>query len=140
MSPSSKQDDVMMEIARNAAKLFWERGVVRTRGEDIAAASGLSKRTVWRHFRSKDACVESYSLQDVLSRPGGSDAIDRDLADLRSRLRRLAQSHLRYRRGTAMTAPASHDAASAPAASAPDYRPRAWRAPSNFPRIPHAQH
>lgn len=58
MSPSSKRDDVKMEIARKAAILFWERGVARTRGEDIAAASGLSKRTVWRHFRSKEACVE----------------------------------------------------------------------------------
>lgn len=43
-----------------------------TSGDAIAAASGLSKRTVWRYFRSKEACVEplflvtGYRFVDVL--------------------------------------------------------------------------
>jgi len=35
-----------------------ERGVASTSGDDIAAAAGLSKRTVWRYFRNKESCVE----------------------------------------------------------------------------------
>lgn len=29
-----------------------------TSGDDIAAAAGLSTRTIWRYFRSKESCVE----------------------------------------------------------------------------------
>jgi len=38
--------------------LFWERGVAATSGDDIAAAAGLSTRTIWRYFRTKESCVE----------------------------------------------------------------------------------
>ncbi|CAN7378854.1 helix-turn-helix transcriptional regulator [Agrobacterium genomosp. 3 str. CIP 111-78] len=47
-----------IEVARHAADLFWKYGVEKTSGDAIAAASGLSKRTVWRYFRSKEACIE----------------------------------------------------------------------------------
>lgn len=47
-----------LRVSRHAAALFWERGVSATSGDDIAAAAGLSTRTVWRYFRSKEACVE----------------------------------------------------------------------------------
>lgn len=29
-----------------------------TSGDDIATAAGLSTRTIWRHFRTKESCVE----------------------------------------------------------------------------------
>jgi AcrR family transcriptional regulator len=38
--------------------MFWERGVPGTSGDDIAAAAGLSTRTIWRYFRTKESCVE----------------------------------------------------------------------------------
>ncbi|MFB9948374.1 TetR/AcrR family transcriptional regulator [Rhizobium puerariae] len=51
------QDDARLAVSRQAAKLFLERGVGGTSGDDIAEASGLSKRTVWRYFRTKESCV-----------------------------------------------------------------------------------
>ncbi|MGU3651809.1 TetR/AcrR family transcriptional regulator [Mycolicibacterium sp. A43C] len=45
-------------MSRHAAALFWKRGVSGTSGDDIAAAANLSTRTIWRYFRSKEACVE----------------------------------------------------------------------------------
>ena len=45
-------------MSRHACALFWERGVSATSGDDIAAAAGLSTRTIWRYFRSKESCVE----------------------------------------------------------------------------------
>jgi AcrR family transcriptional regulator len=46
--------------------LFIKHGVDGTTGDDIAAASGLSKRTVWRYFRSKEACIEPLFLATEL--------------------------------------------------------------------------
>lgn len=45
-------------MSRHACALFWERGVAATSGDDIAAAAGLSTRTIWRYFRTKESCVE----------------------------------------------------------------------------------
>lgn len=55
---SLERNEARLAVARNAARLFIERGVANTSGDDIAAASGLSKRTVWRYFRTKESCVE----------------------------------------------------------------------------------
>lgn len=54
----SKHEEARLAVSRHAAELFWKHGVDGTSGDAIAAASGLSKRTVWRYFRSKEACVE----------------------------------------------------------------------------------
>lgn len=46
-----------MEIADEAVRLFAEHGVAATTAEDIASAAGVSTRTLWRYFRSKEECV-----------------------------------------------------------------------------------
>ena len=53
-----KQAEARLTVSRHACDLFWERGVSSTSGDDIAAAAGLSTRTIWRYFRSKESCVE----------------------------------------------------------------------------------
>lgn len=55
---SEKQAQARLEVSRIACALFWERGITATSGDDIAAAAGLSTRTIWRYFRSKESCVE----------------------------------------------------------------------------------
>jgi AcrR family transcriptional regulator len=47
-----------LEISREAIRLFREQGVTRTSGEQIAESVGLSARTLWRYFRTKESCVE----------------------------------------------------------------------------------
>ncbi|MFE3601304.1 TetR/AcrR family transcriptional regulator [Streptomyces sp. NPDC059096] len=47
-----------LEISREASRLFWKQGVAATSGDEIAEAVGLSTRTIWRHFRSKESCAE----------------------------------------------------------------------------------
>ncbi|MEQ9314656.1 MAG: helix-turn-helix domain-containing protein, partial [Henriciella sp.] len=58
MQELSKREAVALDISRKAAHLFLERGVAETSGDDIAAACGLSTRTIWRHFRTKESSVE----------------------------------------------------------------------------------
>jgi AcrR family transcriptional regulator len=52
------QAEARLDVSRHACTLFWEKGVAATSGDDIAAAAGLSTRTIWRYFRSKESCVE----------------------------------------------------------------------------------
>lgn len=58
MRMSSKREIARLSVSRQAAKLFLINGVSETSGHEIAEAAGLSERTVWRYFRTKESCVE----------------------------------------------------------------------------------
>jgi AcrR family transcriptional regulator len=60
-----RRQRLRLEISREAARLFWDRGVAATSGDQIAQAVGLSTRTVWRHFRSKESCAEPIVTKSV---------------------------------------------------------------------------
>lgn len=60
-----RRRQLRLEVSREAARLFWEQGVAATSGEQIAQGVGLSVRTIWRHFRSKEACAEPIIMQGV---------------------------------------------------------------------------
>jgi AcrR family transcriptional regulator len=62
---SISRDASRLVIARHAAALFLAHGVAATSGKDIAAAAGVSERTVWRHFRTKESCVEPLLSQSA---------------------------------------------------------------------------
>ncbi|MFE2911934.1 TetR/AcrR family transcriptional regulator [Kitasatospora indigofera] len=46
-----------LDIAREAVRLFTSQGVTGTTGEQMAQAVGISARTLWRHFPTKESCV-----------------------------------------------------------------------------------
>jgi AcrR family transcriptional regulator len=50
--------EARLAVSRYACALFWAHGVPGTSGDDIASAAGLSTRTIWRYFRTKESCVE----------------------------------------------------------------------------------
>jgi len=57
--PDLRRDpEASLQLSRIAAALFWRDGFAPARGDDIAAVAGISTRTLWRHFRSKEACIE----------------------------------------------------------------------------------
>ncbi|MEU6450023.1 TetR family transcriptional regulator [Streptomyces sp. NPDC046979] len=56
---------IRLEISREASRLFWKQGVAATSGDQIGEAVGLSTRTIWRHFRSKESCAEPIILHRV---------------------------------------------------------------------------
>ncbi|MFD5897437.1 TetR/AcrR family transcriptional regulator [Streptomyces sp. NPDC060366] len=53
----ARKTEIRREIARAAVDLFVSQGVTSTTGEQIGRAVGLSARTVWRYFPSKESCV-----------------------------------------------------------------------------------
>lgn len=58
MPDQLRREQTRLAVSRVAVALFWDRGLQQTSGEDIAAQLGISVRTLWRHFRSKEATVE----------------------------------------------------------------------------------
>ncbi|MFB7425554.1 TetR/AcrR family transcriptional regulator [Streptomyces hydrogenans] len=52
-----RKAEIRLEIAHAAVDLFVAQGVAATTGEQIGQAVGVSARTVWRYFPSKEACV-----------------------------------------------------------------------------------
>jgi AcrR family transcriptional regulator len=59
-----------LEVAREAVRLFTSKGVAATSVEEIAAAAGISVRTLWRYFPSKEGCVWpllAAGIQDLAS-------------------------------------------------------------------------
>jgi AcrR family transcriptional regulator len=52
-----RRAETRMEIAEEAVRLFVAQGVAATTAEDIASSAGVSTRTLWRYFRSKEECV-----------------------------------------------------------------------------------
>ena len=49
-----KQDQMRRRIINAAYEMFWRSGFARTSIDSIAARSGLTKRTLYSYFRSKD--------------------------------------------------------------------------------------
>ena len=114
-----RREQIRLDASRVAVELFWHRGLQQTSGEDIAAQLGISVRTLWRHFRSKEATVEpvlsesmrwiadsfhrwpdAVSIEDHLSdhwstyRPS-TQQIDDDLAGMRVLTMAVTQPQLR---------------------------------------------
>lgn len=47
-----------LTVSRAAVRLFREHGLAAVSGGQVAAAAGISERTLWRLFRAKESCVE----------------------------------------------------------------------------------
>ncbi len=86
-----RKAEIRLEIARAAVDLFVSQGVAATTGEQIGQAVGVSARTVWRYFPSKESCVRplfSAGIEVIVAclgrwRPGQplEELFDRELAD-----------------------------------------------------------
>lgn len=61
-----RREQSRLDASRVAVELFWERGLQQTSGDDIAAELGISVRTLWRYFRSKEAAIEPVLSQSMI--------------------------------------------------------------------------
>jgi AcrR family transcriptional regulator len=53
----SRKDEIRLEIAIAAVRLFTAQGLDGTSVAQIADAAGIATRTLWRYFPSKEACA-----------------------------------------------------------------------------------
>jgi AcrR family transcriptional regulator len=59
------RDETRLGISRVASRLILDHGLVETSGDAIAAAAGMSTRTVWRHFRNKENCIQPVLVASI---------------------------------------------------------------------------
>lgn len=91
-----KQKAVRDQILRTAADLFRERGFRATTLDDIAARLGMSKASLYTHFRAKEEMLAAISRETI-------DSFTRELglvlaSDLspEDKLRRIVREHVRF--------------------------------------------
>lgn len=58
--PSAEKSDMKERILKIADKLFYLQGIRAIGVDTIAAEIGISKRTLYNHFPSKDALIAAY--------------------------------------------------------------------------------
>ncbi|MFE3143941.1 TetR/AcrR family transcriptional regulator [Streptomyces scopuliridis] len=64
-SSEFRRHRVRLKISREASRLFLQQGVAATGGDQIARVVGVSTRTVWRHFHSKESLIEPIIRQGI---------------------------------------------------------------------------
>jgi AcrR family transcriptional regulator len=92
----AKQQAVRDQILRTAADLFRERGFPATTLDDIARPLGMSKASIYTHFRGKEEILAAISQETIesftreLNLVLGSDLSPED------KLRRIVRQHVRF--------------------------------------------
>lgn len=83
------------EILRAAAQLIRERGYNNVSMDDIAVEVGVSKPTLYQHFKSKDDMIASTMVQSMQSMRALIDelAVESPLAKLTEMLRHMLESY-----------------------------------------------
>jgi AcrR family transcriptional regulator len=70
-----RKDDRPRELVAAALQLFSERGFAATRLDDVAAAAGVSKGTVYLYFESKERLFEAVVREAVLPNLDRAEAL-----------------------------------------------------------------
>src|SRR3954454_17831769 len=95
--PSGRVPDVLTrrnELTRQAARLFAEQGYHGTSMEDLAAAMGVQKGSLYAHVRSKADLLNEIAREGAEAFHAGLDAIDERLPAI-EKLRLALRAHLR---------------------------------------------
>jgi AcrR family transcriptional regulator len=99
--PSAEKSDMKERILKTADRLFYLQGIRAIGVDTIAAEIGISKRTLYNHFPSKDALIAAY-LERRFMRPPPSEpapsaktAASQILATFDSLERRFASADFR---------------------------------------------
>jgi AcrR family transcriptional regulator len=69
MSASEKKPDMKERILATADRLFYLRGIRAIGVDTVADEIGISKRTLYNHFPSKDALIAAYLARRSMSVP-----------------------------------------------------------------------
>ncbi len=96
MAPLPEKPTINERILETADRLFYLRGIRAVGVDTIAAEIGISKRTLYNHFPSKDALISAYlARRFVQPRPSDKPPVDQILGTFDSLERRFASRNFR---------------------------------------------
>jgi AcrR family transcriptional regulator len=94
--PSAEKPDMKERILQTADRLFYMEGIRAIGVDTIAAAIGISKRTLYNHFPSKDALIAAYlERRFVKARPSDKSPVEQILGTFDSLERRFSAKDFR---------------------------------------------
>jgi AcrR family transcriptional regulator len=94
--PSAEKTDMKERILQTADRLFYLEGIRAIGVDTIAAEIGISKRTLYNHFPSKDALIAAYlERRFVKARPSDKSPVEQILATFDSLERRFSAKDFR---------------------------------------------
>src|SRR5215217_6737885 len=96
MAPLPAKPDMKDRILETADRLFYLQGIRAVGVDTIAAEIGISKRTLYNHFPSKDALIAAYlERRFVAPRPSEKPPIEQILGTFDSLERRFSARDFR---------------------------------------------
>jgi AcrR family transcriptional regulator len=94
--PSAEKIDMKERILQTADRLFYLEGIRAIGVDTIAAEIGISKRTLYNHFPSKDALINAYlERRFVTTRPSDKSPVDQILGYFDALERRFSAKDFR---------------------------------------------
>ncbi len=94
--PRSEKPDMKERILETADRLFYLRGIRAIGVDTIAAEIGVSKRTLYNHFPSKDELIKAYLRRRFVQMPvSGKPPAEQILGTFDSLQRRFAAKDFR---------------------------------------------
>ena len=96
MASLQAKTDMKERILQTADRLFYLQGIRAIGVDTIAAEIGISKRTLYNHFPSKDALIKAYlERRFVQARPSDKSPLEQILGTFDSLERRFAAKDFR---------------------------------------------
>ena len=96
MAPLPAKPDMKDRILETADRLFYLQGIRAVGVDTIAAEIGISKRTLYNHFPSKDALISAYlARRFVAPRPSEKPPVEQILGTFDSLERRFSAKDFR---------------------------------------------
>ena len=96
MAPLPTKPDMKDRILETADRLFYLQGIRAVGVDTIAAEIGISKRTLYNHFPSKDALIAAYlARRFVAPRPSDKPPVEQILGTFDSLERRFSSKDFR---------------------------------------------
>lgn len=97
-SPASRPEsrEMARHIASTAARLFAERGYDATSVREIVAAAGVTKPTLYYHFRSKEGLAQALLTDPLAALTETIRRIDQTAADPLEALERILDAQIQF--------------------------------------------